>query len=158
MQLYLDMNIYNRMFDDQNQIRIRFETMAIDIIFEMVEKGAYELVWSFMLHDENQGNPFSDRREYINLFSSACLRESKPSIDIKEIAYNILEGSKAGAKDSLHLACAIHSKCTYFITCDDRFIKTINANINNIKDIIGAIKIMNPIDFLREEMKIDVVE
>ena len=32
MKLYLDMNIYNRIFDDQNQIRIRFETMAIDII------------------------------------------------------------------------------------------------------------------------------
>jgi len=31
MKLYLNMNIYNRIFDDKNQIRIRFETMAIDV-------------------------------------------------------------------------------------------------------------------------------
>ncbi len=33
-----DMNIYNRIFDDQTQLRIRFESMAIDILFELVEK------------------------------------------------------------------------------------------------------------------------
>lgn len=33
-----------------------------------------------------------------------------------------MESSKAKAKDSLHLACAIHSDCDCFITCDDRLI------------------------------------
>lgn len=49
MKLYLDMNVYNRIFDDQNQIKIRFETMAVDVIFELVEKRIHKLVWSFML-------------------------------------------------------------------------------------------------------------
>ena len=44
MKLYFDMNIYNRIFDDQSQIRICFESMAIDILFELIEKGNYELV------------------------------------------------------------------------------------------------------------------
>jgi len=44
MKLYFDMNIYNRIFDDQSQMRIRFESMAIDILFELIEKGNYELV------------------------------------------------------------------------------------------------------------------
>ncbi|MCX7922415.1 MAG: hypothetical protein N3B21_10465 [Clostridia bacterium] len=54
MKLYLDMNVYNRIFDDQNQLRIRFEAMAIDIIMELVEKGTHKLVWSFMLKDETR--------------------------------------------------------------------------------------------------------
>ena len=62
MKLYFDMNVYNRIFDDQNQIRIWFETMAIEIIFELIENGIHKLVWSFMLKDENMGNPYNDDR------------------------------------------------------------------------------------------------
>lgn len=158
MKLYLDMNVYNRIFDDQNQLRIRFETMAIDIIIELVEKGMHKLVWSFMLKDENSGNPYTNRREYVEMLSNACLELVGPDIKIKEIANKIMEASNAKTKDSLHLACAIYSGCDCFLTCDGRFIKTINANMNSISSIIGNIKIMNPIDFLREEMRIDVVE
>ncbi len=158
MKLYLDMNVYNRIFDDQNQLRIRFEAMAIDIIMELVEKGSHKLVWSFMLKDENEGNPYSYRRKYVGLLSDACVEAVAPSIQIKETARNIMSVSNAKAKDSLYLACAVHAGCDCFITCDDRFIRTIKANIAKSENVIGNIKIMNPIDFLREEMKIDVIE
>lgn len=158
MKLYFDMNVYNRIFDDQNQLRIRFETMAIDIIIELIEKGMHELVWSFMLKDENIGNPYSNRRGYVDLLSDACIEAVEPNTRIRDIAHKIMEASNAKAKDSLHIACAIYSKSDCFITCDDKFIKTINANMNNIGTSIDNIKIMNPIDFLREEMKINVVE
>ncbi len=39
MKIYFDMNIFNRNFDDQTQARIRFESMAIDILFELIKKG-----------------------------------------------------------------------------------------------------------------------
>jgi predicted nucleic acid-binding protein len=42
--------------------------------------------------------------------------------------------------DALHIACAIKSGCAYFITTDD---KLTNKDIENIK-------IVNPIDFIRE--------
>jgi hypothetical protein len=51
------MNIYNRCFDDQSQLRIRLETGAIEGIFELAESGGLELVWSFMLDYENSLNP-----------------------------------------------------------------------------------------------------
>ena len=158
MKLYLDMNVYNRIFDDQNQLRIRFEAMAIDIIMELVEKGTHKLVWSFMLKDENEGNPYSYRRKYVELLSDACSEIVVPSIQIKDMAQSIMNSSNAKAKDSLHLACAVHAGCDCFITCDDRFIRTVKANVNSIANVIGDIKMMNPIDFLREEMKIDVIE
>ena len=43
MKIYFDMNIYNRVFDDQTQMRIRFESMTINILFELIEKKKYEL-------------------------------------------------------------------------------------------------------------------
>jgi len=39
--------------------------MAIDILFELIEKGNYELVWSFILEYENSMNPFIERRLHI---------------------------------------------------------------------------------------------
>lgn len=158
MKLYFDTNIYNRIFDDQNQIRIRFETMAINIIFELVEKGMHSLVWSFILEDENRGNPYSNRRKYIKTISNVCTYSVGPDSKIRDLAYNIMNNSNTKAKDSLHLASAIYAGCNYFITCDDKFIKTINSNSDRLINIIGTIKLLNPIDFLREEMNIDVVE
>ena len=68
------MNVYNRIFDDQNQLRIRFEAMAIDIIMELVEKGSHKMVWSFMLKDENVGNPYSYRRNMLDCCQMHALK------------------------------------------------------------------------------------
>ena len=158
MHIYLDMNIYNRVFDDQSQLRIKFETMAIDIIFELIEKGQYELCWSFMLEDENNKNPFSYRRDSIKTISEICKINIVPNDEILNIAKLIIANSNTQSKDALHLACAVYYKCNYFITCDDKFIKTVIKNISNLENIIGKIKLMNPIDLARGEMSIDVIE
>ena len=158
MNLYFDMNIYNRIFDDQSQMRIRFESMAIDILFELIEKGNYELLWSFILEYENSMNPFIERRLHIKSISTLCKENIKPNNEIKTIAKIIVENSNTKDKDALHLASAIYNKCDYFITCDDKFIKTIEKNNDKLKDIIRDIRLYNPIDFLRKEMDIDVIE
>jgi hypothetical protein len=67
------MNIYNRCFDDQSQLRIRLETGAIEGIFELAESGEVELVWSFMLDYENGLNPQEDRKEWAELLSQIYL-------------------------------------------------------------------------------------
>ncbi|MFA5575935.1 MAG: PIN domain-containing protein [Tissierellaceae bacterium] len=158
MKIYFDMNIYNRMFDDQTQMRIRFESMAVDILFELIEKGKYELVWSFILEYENSMNPFIERKLNIKAISSISSQVIEPNDRIKEIAKDIVKKSNTKNKDALHLASAIYGNCNYFITCDDRFIKTIERNRENLIDIIKDIKLYNPIDFLRKEMDIDVIE
>jgi hypothetical protein len=38
--IYFDMNIYNRMFDDQSQRRIRLETLAIDMRFMRMQESS----------------------------------------------------------------------------------------------------------------------
>ena len=38
MNIYLDMNIYYRPFDDQTQPKIELESKAIEIIFKLIER------------------------------------------------------------------------------------------------------------------------
>lgn len=55
-KVYLDMNVYNRPFDDQTQVRIRLETIAVFAIFYMIRVQDLSLVWSFILDYENSLN------------------------------------------------------------------------------------------------------
>ncbi len=158
MKIYFDMNIYNRIFDDQTQMRIKFESMAIDILFELIEQEKYELMWSFILEYENSRNPFIERKLHINNISYLCKETIKPDDNIRLISRDIVKYSNTKDKDALHLASAVYGNCNYFITCDDKFIKTIEKNRVRLKDIIKNIKLYNPIDFLRKEMDIDVIE
>ena len=141
MKIYFDMNIYNRIFDDQTQMRIRFESMAIDILFELVEKDRYDLVWSFILEYENSRNPFVERRLHINSISALCSETIKPDARIKSMARAIVESSNAKDKDALHLASAIYGGCKYFITCDDKLIRTVERNRKSMEDVIGKIRL-----------------
>jgi len=47
------MNIYKRPFDDQRQMRIHLETLAITMIFSFIEGGALSALWSHVLDYEN---------------------------------------------------------------------------------------------------------
>ena len=60
--------------------------MAIDILFELVEKKKYELMWSFVLEYENSRNPFIDRKLNIKSISSLCKGTITPNDNIKLIA------------------------------------------------------------------------
>ena len=42
------------------------------ILFELIEKGNYELIWSFILEYENSRNPFIERRLHIQSISTLC--------------------------------------------------------------------------------------
>jgi predicted nucleic acid-binding protein len=49
---------------------------------------------------------------------------------------------KVKPKDSLHISCAIESGCEYFITTDVPLLKK--------QALVLELKIINPIDFIRE--------
>ena len=141
-RLYLDMNIYNRPFDDQSQVKIKLETIAIFSIFQRIKKGQFVLLWSFMLEFENSLNPYEDIRMEIAMTSS--LSSEKVDIDA-DILHRAKEFEPKGIKprDALHLVCAVEGKADYFLTCDDKFVK-------RSKEIEYDILIRNPIDFVKE--------
>lgn len=145
LKLYLDMCIYNRPFDDQNDLRIRLETVACQLIFEKIQNNEFDLVWSFMLEFENAINPLVERRGEIIILSQLSRHIVEPSQDILYKAEEIQKYSIKGS-DSVHLACAELSNCSYFITCDDRIIRR--------SEKLGlCLVVCNPLQFIQKEVK-----
>ena len=139
IKIYLDNCSYNRPFDDQAQMKIRLETEAKLYIQAGVRIGRYTLVWSYMLDFENDGNPYEEKQKSISPWKNIA-NEYCPSTNEILSAGSIYMGHGIRAKDALHIACAVKSNCDYFITTDK---KLLNKNIDGIR-------IINPIDFIRE--------
>jgi len=126
-------------------MKIRLESIAKLHIQELVRDGIYDLVWSYMLDFENRNNPYEDKRNSIQAWKNIAVFNCKSSQEILEKGKEY-EKLNISPKDSLHIACAVYSKCDYFITTD----------VSLLKKHIDEIKLINPIDFIREvEEKIE---
>ena len=146
MRIYLDMNIYNRPFDDQSQVKIRLETIAIFSIFQKIKNKELKLIWSFMIDYENSLNPYDDVRQEIEMAASLAFKNITPNEAILNAAKEF-ESNGIKPRDSIHLACALNGKAEYFLTCDDKLIKRASALDMNIK-------IINPLRFI-EDMEVN---
>lgn len=138
MLIYLDNCCFNRPFDVSDNVAIRLETDAKLFIQTEVLAGKFDLAWSFILHYENNDNPFIDRKEQIFLWQSVAKKHIPYSDGILEKAKNIMDLG-VRQKDAYHIASALDADCKYFITTDK---KLLNKNIEGIL-------IINPIDFVR---------
>jgi RNase P subunit RPR2 len=139
MKIYLDHCTYNRPFDDQNNIKNQLETSAKLYIQDQIRQGKYDLVWSYMSDFENNSNPNIENKKSIQIWENISRYKCKSSESILTRGRNIVEKG-IRANDALHIACAIESQCEYFITTD--------TGLTNKK--IDGIKIVNPIDFVRD--------
>lgn len=149
MRIYCDMNIYNRCFDDQGQLKIRLETTAIESIFTLIEEGRFTCVWSFVLDYENILNPFKERRQVVYTMSFICRESVVPSPDVHRLSKEIMQRTNIDSRDALHLASAEVGICKYFVTCDDRLIKAIKTRTGEIG---LKVKPINPIELVRKEV------
>ena len=140
MKIYLDNCCYNRPFDDQTQIKIYLETVAKLHVQNQIKNGKYNLVWSYVLDYENKNNPYEDKKSSISPWRYiAKYNVTEENEEILTFAENLLlRGLKK--YDSLHISCAVYSKCKYFLTTDKKLLKT----------TLNEIKIVNPIDFIKE--------
>jgi len=140
------MNIYNRPFDDQSQVRIRLETIAIFSILQKIKNKELTLLWSFMINYENSLNPYEDVRQEIEMAASLAVESVTPDESVLTVAKEF-ESKGIKPRDSIHLACALKGKAEYFLTCDDKLIRratTLDINI----------KIINPLRFI-EDMEVN---
>jgi predicted nucleic acid-binding protein len=137
--IYPDASVLNRIFDDQTQPRIYFESSAVLILFEFIENNIADLVSSDILLYENDRNPFEERRIFVNFVISNVKEFIKIDKNILTSAKEI-ENNGIKKMDALHLACAEKSSAEYFLTCDDRI----------IKKYTGRLKALNPVDFVND--------
>jgi predicted nucleic acid-binding protein len=142
MKIYLDNCCFNRPFDAQNQLKVRFEAEAKLAIQAQIKKGALKLVWSYILDMENDDNPFQIRKESIGVWAEIASELVLKNERIETQAM-ILQKKGLRPKDALHISCAIEASCDVFITTDRKIL--------NKREAIKQIKIMNPIDFFEIE-------
>jgi len=139
IKIYMDNCCFNRPYDNQEQVRIRIESEAKLEIQARVISGEYLLVWSFMLDYENsRNNDYFKQIEiawWADVASDYFIGSSQTSSIADEL---MILGIKS--KDAVHLACAIETRCDYFLTTDDGILKK--------KDQINSIIVINPIDFI----------
>ena len=124
--IYLDYNCFQRGFDDLGQVKIQLEAVSCEEIFSLAVNGKIRLAWSFMHEDENLVCPFIDRMVEVYRLSLYCEERIGPDMEIYSMAKSIQEKSRISSKDAVHLACAIHSKSRFFLTCDERLLKGAN--------------------------------
>ncbi|OHD62482.1 MAG: PIN domain protein [Spirochaetes bacterium GWF1_49_6] len=131
MKLYLDICCYNRPYDDQSQLKIKLETEAKLSIQELIKSGIFELVWSYILDFENEQNPFIEKKSEIEKWKSIARTNI---VENERVLQRMEELEKMGFKplDSLHISCAIHASCDYFLTVDAGILK----NSKLIKEVI----------------------
>ncbi|MFL6247855.1 MAG: PIN domain-containing protein [Thermoanaerobaculia bacterium] len=121
--VYLDICALKRPFDDARDERIRREAEAVARIFEKVESGSIQLVVSPAHRFENNRNPREDRRLATDLWLEKAARSVEASPDIDDRA-RLLTHLGFGALDALHLALAEKAEARWFVTTDDRLVRT----------------------------------
>lgn len=139
IRVYLDNCCFNRPYDTQNQLKIELETKAKLKIQEMIVSGRLEFVVSYILEQENDDNPYFERKIAIEDFFKYAIIDIDETEEIIEIA-EIAKNTGLKTKDSLHIACAIVADCDYLLTTDKGFLK--------YKD--NKIQVLNPMQFIME--------
>lgn len=141
-RLYLDNCCYNRPYDDQTHLRISLETQAKLFIQEQIIIGRVELISSYVLSAENSMNKISSKRKAIKRFLDENAKGYIGVSHKREVEKKAEEIMRTGIKfvDACHVACALLGRCNYFLSTDDRLLKYRSIDI----------KILNPLDFLRE--------
>ena len=120
--VYLDICVLNRLFDDQQQARIKLETAAMELILAHVRKSTLTLVVSEAHRHEIRANPKPDRREYLLRLLDRLA--SEPNYDLVAVRSRAeqLIAAGMGIADGTHVAFAEFAGAD-FVTVDDRLLK-----------------------------------
>ncbi len=142
MKVYLDNCCFNRPYDDQAQLKIELETKAKLYIQQLIKDHKLDMITSFMLRYENDQNPYNMRKDAILNFIDQNTSGFVSSERLPDITDTIEDIKRTGIKqkDATHVACAIFAGCSHLITTDIRLLKYKSDKI----------KVLNPIDFIRE--------
>lgn len=144
MQLYIDLNCFNRPFDDQTQDRVQAETNAVFTILRRVTGGTDKLIWSWALWFENSKHPIPDRRDEIAQWQQLASLFVPLSDSLRQRARFFATGGIA-ALDAIHLASAEMGGADFLITCDDTFLRRAHR-----QDL--ALRVLDPVAYLAEVM------
>jgi predicted nucleic acid-binding protein len=144
--LYLDLNCFNRPFDDQSQDRIAREAAAVFSVLHRIVDGIDHLAWSAVLEFENSQHPLIDRRTEIARWAHRAVVNVAISDRVSARAQTLTEAG-FGALDAAHVACAEVAACDCLLTCDDRLMR-------RARRVQLAVHVQNPVEYLEEQIHV----
>jgi len=141
--IYLDVSALSRPFDDQDFMRIRLETEAVNLIFSKVREGGLRLLVSSVHWKEIDA--IQDVIERIELEAILDRLGAPIRGDLSKIRARAegLVNLGFGVADSVHVAFAEYSGAQ-FISCDEKLLK--KCLTHKIKVWCG-----NPVSFCEKE-------
>ena len=142
MLLYLDLNCFNRPFDDQSQDRIAQETAAVFAILQRIIDGVDQLSWSAILTFENAQHPLADRRIEIAQWAHRAVGNVTVTPQVATRA-RILTAAGFRPLDAAHLACAEAAACDRFLTCDDQVLR-------RARRVQVGLRVQTPTEYVQE--------
>ncbi|OIO22143.1 MAG: hypothetical protein COZ80_02750 [Ignavibacteria bacterium CG_4_8_14_3_um_filter_37_9] len=145
-RLYLDVCTLCRPFDNQNLMRIRFETDAYYLILDGIQRKKYEMIVSPVHYKEIESiEDVREKVQVLELLSAYGIQSNYDADKVKKRAEELIS-FHFGTADAVHLAFAERSS-DYFITCDDKLIK-------RSRKIKLDLVVTNPVEFcINEELK-----
>ena len=120
-RVYLDVCALNRPLDDQNQMRIRLEADAVQLILSHVRSQDLILVISPAHRAEIAANPDPARRQHVESLVTEIGTDA--DFDLGQAQHGAVSLLNQGMKpaDAAHVALAEEAGCD-FITVDDRLL------------------------------------
>jgi predicted nucleic acid-binding protein len=144
--LSLDLNCFNRPFDNQSQDRIAREAAAVFSVLHRIVDGIDHLAWSAVLEFENSQHPLIDRRTESARWAHRAVVNVAISDRVSARAQTLTEAG-FGALDAAHVACAEVAACDCLLTCDDRLMR-------QARRVQPAVHVQNPVEYLEEQIHV----
>jgi predicted nucleic acid-binding protein len=122
--IYLDNCALCRPFDNQDFLRIRMETTAVDLIIANVRSGIFTLLYS-PVHLVEISNSTDDLiRNEVEGILTIFGKPIAPLVNTHDVHYRTREliTFKFGVADAAHLAFA-ETSAAEFVSCDDELLK-----------------------------------
>ena len=143
MLLYLDLNCFNRPFDDQSLDRIAQETAAVFAILQRIIDGVDQMAWSAILDFENSQHPLVDRRTEIARWAQSAVINVAISEQVSARAKELAEAGLSPL-DAAHVACAEAAAGDFLLTCANRLRRP-------ARRLRLVLSVQNPTEYLKEQ-------
>jgi predicted nucleic acid-binding protein len=143
LKIYLDNCCYNRPFDDSLQEKIKLEADAVLYIINLSKSGKLIIVSSQFVKYEIDCIRVKEKRDKVLDFYH-CDEYHVLNNGMSKLA-KYYQTFNLKTFDSLHLAAAESAKADYLLTTDIDFIQYSKRFTHNVK-------VINPCDFLKEEL------
>ena len=122
MRIYLDVCALCRPFDDQQQIRIRLETSAVELILAHIRQTEVELMVSSAHRIEIEAISDTEERSHLLLLLKQYGTPFEIDVNTTRQRSETLIAEGMGVADAAHLAFAEATNAA-FVTVDDRLLK-----------------------------------